>query len=379
MNALRMAALGLAALISTPAAAQSPTSAMEGVWQGTLGDQQIMACFNGNGVFYTTDDMELTLLLEEESGWQESGEYAEDDDRPFWQFAVRSDGMAFGTRQEGDALQETRLERVSHSVSNDYDSPCSSAAFMEPRLRGGSIGQNAAVFEGTSIVQYTFVPPAHFQAEGEDDFAAVNIRTFGLAPQQFYDREINAALKSILPEGNMGDAYADCFAWMADRGRDGDYSREIAPEMINERWLVASDSQGVYCGGAHGSYWTEYRVFDRNTGNEVNTRTWLSDAAFTPELSAYGQDSYVSRTATDAFREAVRPHLDPELMDGCVDAVMTATSWRIGLAEDGLALIPVLPHVVNACAGTVVLPWDAAEPFLSIDGQAVRLSLTPTE
>ena len=58
---------------------------------------------------------------------------------------------------------------------------------------------------------------------------------------------------------------------------------------------------------------------------------------------------------------------------------MDATGWDIGLAREGLALIPSLPHAATNCAETVVLPWAAAAPFLTAEGQAVRLSLEASD
>ena len=378
MNALRLAALAIAAFASLPAAAQTTDEPLYGVWEGMLGDSPILACFNGNGVFYRMDDMRLTMLIEEDGGWRQMGPGAADRDEsllPMWEMSDAIGDTLLGSWREGDAVQRIRLERREIVLADEYASPCSSEAFMAPRLRGGTVAQNAAVFDGTSIVQYTYLAPEHLREEAVGGYDAVQISTFAIPPERYYDNTINAALRAILPAGNMGDAHAECLAMVADRAINGDYGRHLEPELLTYRWLVALESNGVYCGGAHGSYWSERRVFDRNSGEEVDPASWLNEAALASELVESGADSYVYRTATEPFLNALRPYAGSAIGAECEEMQLSASSWNVGLAREGVAMIPILPHVASACAETIVLPWEEAQPFLSLEGQAVRLSM----
>ena len=271
------------------------------------------------------------------------------------------------------------MRRVEWSPLYDSAGPCESAAFNQLRFEGGRIEASPATLAGQG--DYTvlrYVPPSHWNRAGEVE--EIGIASFALPETRYGDRRINHALAFYLPRGDARDAFAECMADnVATHGVDGDFQQLVSPELITTRWLGVMEANSVYCGGAHPSHWQQRRVFDRNRGVEVDPSRWLNESALTRELYASGEDSDTFATVSVEFREAIRPHWLADADGECIDIVMEATGWDVGLARDGLALIPSLPHVATNCAETVILPWASAAPFLTAEGQAVRLSLEASD
>ena len=54
---------------------------------------------------------------------------------------------------------------------------------------------------------------------------------------------------------------------------------------------------------------------------------------------------------------------------GCRDMVRDRYGWNLGLVASGIAFMPELPHVAQACAETAVVPWAELAPFLTVQAQ----------
>lgn len=380
-------AVGIAALavsfFSAPVAAQDD-GGLRGVWQGTVGDQAVHVCFGGGddrGVYYYDTDRELVRLLNEEGDFFEAPPWGDATDT-VWNFRQITAEAAAGEWSDGARTLPVQLTRLAWTALDEYAGPCESAAFNEPRFEGGSITGRPGELGGAEYIIMTYVPPRQWQAQQDGGTAAVTISTFMITDNARdtwgNNRAINRHLTANLPAGDMTDQHAQCFAQnIATHGTDGDFTQEIVPELITARWVGAIESTGVYCGGAHPSYWQIRRVFDRNTGDKVDPESWLNDAGLNRELVEAGKDTFVYTTLTQPLIDAVVAYF-PDANEGGVEcaAIAAGTSrWQIGLQAEGLAFIPSVPHVYSPCAETVVLPWADAEPFLSVEGRAVMLSL----
>lgn len=368
----------LLALAATPAAAQH--DGLRGVWQGTVGDLPIHACFegdDGHGVYYYDRYMTLIRLITEEGVLAERVRYGEPGTAT-WQFSAVDAGRASGSWSDGERELPVTLRRLEWTAADEYTSPCESAEFIQPRLEGGSIERLPAMHGDHSYTVLRYVPPPHWRGENDTDFQPVSISTFALPEEQRGDALINFALAQQLPSGRTDDEFAFCFSSnIRAHGSDGDFQKGVMPEVITRRWLGLRETSGVYCGGAHPNYWEERRVFDRATGQEVDPDSWLNDAAAEREILASGMDSFVYTRLTDRFLGAIHPFWEEANDDiDCNSIVMDTPDWDVGLSERGLALIPRVPHVATPCAITVVMPWDAVAPFLSLEGQAVAAGFT---
>jgi hypothetical protein len=132
-------------------------------------------------------------------------------------------------------------------------------------------------------------------------------------------------------------------------------------------------SIGWSCGGAHPDNAAYSLTFDRRDGREVRLAHWLSPNAVTlPENG----DSGHSVRVTPAFRRLLlkRFLFDPQAAE-CRDPVAEEEYWTIALAAAGLGFAPQLPHVVQACADTAVVPFGELSEYLTPAGRtgAARL------
>ncbi|WP_160602921.1 hypothetical protein [Pontixanthobacter aquaemixtae] len=377
-------AILLAALTgATQVSAQETIGGMEGVWRGTVGEQPIHACFNDDtGVYYYDRHLRPIFLrpdgarFAERIGWDKETSAR-------WSITYSGADRVEGEWSDGERQLPIRLRAVPWTVADRHASACESQAFMGPRLAGGQIETEPATLGKAGYTKLTFVPPAHFSA---DD---LSIQTIALDGTRYGDISINYALAFHLPRGTIGDAYAECFARpMAFRGVDGYFHKFVEPELITPRWLGVIESNSVECGGAHPSHWQSRRVFDRNSGKEIEVTSWLSDQAMDREILAEDTpDADVHTTLNQRFVDVLLRHWQPitdsasederEHRDSCMQAAGEQSYWNVGLAaqSEGLAFIPSLPHVIAVCAETVVVPWGELAPFLTMEGRAAMLSL----
>jgi len=385
-----LAALVLAFCAVPVAAQDGDEGGLRGFWRGTVGDMPVYACFGGGderGVYYYDQHRQLIRLLNEEGvfseavGWRDPGDAS-------WVFSDIEGGMATGEWREGERRLPISLQRQEWSSRDGFGGPCESAQFNQLRFEGGSVDAYPAMLGEQAYTALRYIPPEHWRVENNEDIYPIDILSFALPEENYGDRAINHALAYYLPRGEVGDAFAQCMAGnIASHGVDGDFHQNAAPELIAERWLGLVESNSVYCGGAHPSHWLSRRVFDRINGVEVDPETWLNDSALNRRLLASGTDTSVYATIADDFMPVLLHHWEaPDADKGlehqahhtaCVSQAASVASWDMGLASDGngMAFIPRMPHVLTSCAETVNVPWSALEPFLTLEGQAVMLSL----
>lgn len=86
---------------------------------------------------------------------------------------------------------------------------------------------------------------------------------------------INRHLRDLLRA--RWESEITCAAGRSDSNtldRRGDF--KVRPVAWSNRWLaVRATESNRYCGGAHGSYTSDYRVFDLKTGRIANPDNWL--------------------------------------------------------------------------------------------------------
>ena len=385
---LAWAAAFSGSLLALPALAQgNGDDPLRGVWQGTIGTMPVTACFNGDddrGVYYYDRHKKL-IRLANEDGFLFESIGSNDPSGDGWRLSNLQGDSVRGEWQGGDRSLPISLTRRQWSASNQHDGPCQSAAFNDPRLSGGSIGEERASLNGHGYTILRYTPPAHF----DPDY--VNMITFALDPTSDEDEQINYLLTHDLSRSSLMGEAASCIARnIAVHGEDGDYSRQSAPELLTDRWLGVLVHSSSDCGGAHPSYSISRRVFDRRYGKEVELADWLNARALDrPTLSEDADVSVIASVGeeflslllaevaepTDASADQRRDY------DDCINVLRATKYWDLGLAADGsgMALIPYVPHVATPCAQTVTMSWAKLQPFLSLEGRAVMLSLAASD
>lgn len=348
------AALALAA----PAAAQDKP-AWVGVWEGRVGTSPVRLCIDvlgsdgrARGSYYYLSRLEPISLSDDDSegGWTEQA--AGSDETALWEFAEQTGARLRGTWRQDRRNLPFELAPVAWS-EGEWGGPCSSATFLEPRVRSPEFATEPATLEGWSFTRHVFVPPAHFAND-------VTIEAFSFANEQPGDAAINAVLAGYLPRGVLADEFVQCFSGaIASLGHDGYVEKTVRPMLVSKPFLAFDEANSDYCGGAHPNHWQVMRAFDRQSGEEIDLFDWLGEARID------GEDAVIA----DPVRELVFARWPAEEAE-CAEAATDTPYWSLGLARGGLIFMPDLPHVATACEARVTVEWRALEPFLDAEGRA---------
>lgn len=357
---------------------------LRGVWQGTIGTMPVTACFNGNddrGVYYYDRHKKLIRLSNEDGFLFESIGY-DDPSGDRWRLIALEGETLRAEWQGGDNRLPISLTRKDWSTYDEYDGPCESNAFMAPRLAGGRISEEHESLNGHGYTILRYTPPAHISSDN------LQVITFAIDPTRLEDGRINYLLAYDLPRASVEDEVGRCFAWStSSHGVDGDWHRTTSPEFLTERWLGVMVDNNLYCGGAHPSYWSERRVFDRQYGREVEPADWLNDRALVREQLSDGPDASLYATVGEEFLALLiakwpKPEGNEvgelDFYNECIGVLESNAYWDFGLAPDGsgMGFIPGMPHFASSCSDTVTLSWDELTPFLSREGEVVKVTLT---
>ncbi len=303
--------------------------------------------------------------LEEQIGWNsEPGAQ--------WRFAGATGTSVSGTWHDGSRRLPVRLQRAEWTPGEIWPQACASAAFVGPHLDGGDWQDEQSEFAGYGYTLRTFRAPPQL-IEQDSGYPLVEIVAFLIPETQPGDAAINAALAQY----ELPDDFTDCFAGMiAQRGLDGFWSLYAQPEVITPRWLGFRTSNENDCGGVHPNHWQDRRVFDRQSGSQVDATRWLGHAGTVRDPQAEAGTAYPQTSLTPALLELAIAHWpeasgnEVDLQD-CFEIVREGRGWNVGLAPDGLAFMPDLPHVGQVCAETLVVPWHELAPYLSDEGRVV--------
>ena len=351
-----------ALLLGAPVAAQEAPEWV-GVWQGRVGTYPVRLCIDvpgdgpARGSYYYLAHLEPIDLgqADGEGGWIEFT--PEDETAALWELAELSGARLRGTWRQGRRSLPFSLTPIAWRESGLYlDGPCTSAAFMQPRLGGGRIVNEPGRIAGLAYTVHRYLPAGHFA----DDVAAQN---FSFEPEQPGDAAIVEQIATLVPM--PGDAVDDdvwqCIAYgIAANGTDGSFEQSVEPRMAAGPYLTVELRSGTYCGGAHPDYYGGHLTYDRTTGEEVNVDDWIG----TPN-----DDGAVAVPAE--LRELVidRWPTDPDLAE-CRDVAAGETYWAIELRRTGLTFTPSFPHALQGCEVPVAVEWPDLMPFLDAEGRA---------
>ena len=190
--------------------------------------------------------------------------------------------------------------------------------------------------------------------------------TFALDGADPVVRRLNATMAEAL--AGEPPRWFECVSNALEQsGMEGEYSEELTPVMISQRWLSVSDRQGGYCGGAHPDASSSYRLYDMTNGAEADLHDWFSDRGFSRERPEGAGGDIV--TLTPALRNEIIGAWRPQ-QEECGPVIREAEYWTVGLTRDGMTFGPSLPHVVAACEEGWVLGFDRLRPYLTPEALA---------
>lgn len=360
--------LALAALLCAPATAQADSGSSEwaGVYRGTIGPYPVMACLDsagynqaGTGSYYYLKHLKpIPLLAEVAPGaWREraDGTPWDSKDGPIWTVTKAGKAGLTGTWSHKGKTLPIRMKSVPLASENPWRI-CADGAFYAPRVEPARFERQADRLGDFAFTRMIYQTPRQFAG-------SVAIAGFTYEPSRPGDARIIAELTGRLPKGTVDDEFIQCLGGaMGNRGSDGDYEEELVPHFASAAFLDVQVTMSDYCGGAYPNFGIWHRVFDRDTGEEVELSTWLSERAVR-------KTEYDSTEATEDLRTLAVSRWPDDVDPECKDSALEQSSWHFGLAPGGLWVSPSFPHVAAACETPVVVPWGEIEPYLSDAGR----------
>lgn len=350
----------LAPLIALAAvAAPVPPVELHGIWQGTVGNLPVRACFARResatfGTYYYLSQRRLIPLEAEEEGAGAS--YRETDSRdrsrPLWAIE-RADGDGLSARwTHGRRTLPVRLAPVART--DGEENPCGSLAFHQPRLEGVRTVSERASADGVTYSRIRLDHGSRFGA---------SVETFALDGTSAAVRRINSTLGQALA-GDPPEWFECLRTPLQWSPYEGGFDERLEPVMISSRWLSLVLQFDSFCGGNHPNSGQTYRTFDLASGSEIDLHDWFNERAV--EHRRFEADDEVFTTLQPAFRDFILNGwtADPD----CDDVVRSQEYWNIGLKRDRFVFSPQLPHVVQACSETFTLPLAGLGAFLTEEG-----------
>jgi hypothetical protein len=349
----------LALLVATPAAAQDAAPAWAGVWQGRIGTYPVRVCLDswgddvpGRGSYYYLSQLEPISLTDAGDGmWIERASGS--DNEAEWFIEQITGKVMRGMWRQGARTLRFELNPLTWS-EGDGGEACGSPEFLAPRLSTPRFRSDPAERDGLTYSRRTFIPPAHWRED-------VSVDSFLFQPEHPGDEAIVEFLRAQLPTGRVEDEFVQCLAGaISSLGTDGFYEHTLQPSMVSRAFLAIEESLGTFCGGAHPNHFTVTHTYDRQSGAVVDLFDWLGD-----QPSDGGPSPL-----PDALRELILSRWPSDMEEDCREVVTHGDYWSLGLAREGLAFTPDLPHAFAACEEAVTVEWPALAPFLDEDGRA---------
>jgi hypothetical protein len=364
-------ATGVLAIGSCARGADAPAPAWQGVWRGTIGALPVQACLDhrdyaDRGAYYYMSHLSIIALGRIDKGgagvtFSEAADSDTKDQGPLWVLSPARGGDLAGEWRFKTKTLPIRLTRL--AAADGDDGPCSSLAFSGPRVTPITITSKPAIKDGVAYTRLIASVGRQFDVTLES--FEMSGATSGATAA---DRRIDAILRKRLPERGQGSDYLDCtMGALGANGHDGAYSDVSTPTFITRRWLVSAETSATDCGGAHPSESLTSTVFDRATGDVVDLWTWFTPGAVTRHAPEGGAPA--AYEVAPPLLKAIVARWHGEDSD-CRQAFEDQTFWDVALTRQGFGFTPMLPHVAQACAEQVVLPYGGAAPFLNAAGRA---------
>jgi len=342
------------------AAASAPPDERAGIWEGTIGDLPVRACFAPRGwgalgsYYYLSRRRLIALDAEAGSGGTLRENDARDSGAPRWTIENAAAGRLTARWTHRGRTLPVRLSRI--APGNAEQDHCSGMAYHGPRLAGVRTVTARASLDGVEYTRITLDHGGRFEA---------SVETFALGGSGAAIDRLNNTLRQSL----TGDPpeWFDCIRAALERlPNEGGFDQRLAPTLISRRWMGVTEQYDHYCGGNHPNHGRRYRTFDLASGAEVDLHDWLNGAAVSRQRFE-GEDEEI-KTLVPALRTLILAGWTAE--GDCEGVVESTEFWNIGLRRDALVFAPDLPHVSQACGEEFVVPFARLQPFLTEQGAA---------
>ncbi|AMP00560.1 hypothetical protein CAter282_2713 [Collimonas arenae] len=331
------------------AVAGTDATQLAGVWQGKLGNADIVACFNQAGAdsssgsyYYVRHKTPIQLMQKTgQSSWMESGGTGS------WSLGTPENGHLDGTWRapKGGAPLALALTSVS---GGGTENACGSDAYNRalesfPALQIGKTQD----FEGKKYRNLRVADVVTIELQGSGD---------GLV-------KVNQKLRAILPRKaeDLADYFATRRRYLSSMGTATEDETSAEPVFWSSRWITVNFYRWAAGYGRNGIM-LDYRTWDLRTGDEIQLWDW-----------------FAPKSADGGLYRALPERLQKYLFKGvaidkeCRDGYKGEGQYRVSLTANGIEFWE--EAFGTGCEQDFVIPYAKLGPFLTSQGKAALRDL----
>ena len=334
---------------------------VQGVWQGTVGKANIVACFNQpsptqgsdrSGSYYFTR-YKKPIMLAKPNGktlWQELD--AKGNTTGTWSLGAPQGGKLAGTWTEPKSGKTLPLALTLLEAAGDREHPsCASDAY------------NLALedFPATKVSK-----PVAFEGKQYRNLQVGDTITVELLAQGDGIAKINAQLRGVLAKNkkDLEDYYATRREYLGRNGFATEDEVYAEPTAWAPRWVTMKFYRWAAGYGASGIS-IKFRTWDVKTGQETDVWNWFGASA---------SDGDDKAELPDRLRQALFKNVT-------IDAECKGTDYdgrgrfHLSLKPEGVSFWED-PNG-SGCENDFLLPYNKVGPFLTVKGRAALSDLLP--
>jgi hypothetical protein len=361
---LLLLAAAMLSLASSPAHASAEPDATLGVWRGTIGSAQIMACFvpyaiHDSSYYYLRHrtSIRLTHMDSPDSVWLE-GDAAKP--RVTWHL----------TLSKGGRLKGTWTDNVNQGAK-PYSVDLARLAFTTSRL-GDECGEEASTSYKAFNKPRGESEISHVQTFGDKTLVSVMKGAIAIVlPPNTRDASvIGHEAKSWLDEkvSNLYSCQFNFDSMKSEHSRAFHFRYRLYIQSRSPRWLVGTELGSKYCGDDNQVQSDQDAfVWNLDANIEINPWTWIANAkAGCPETCHNAPPS----TLHALIVKLTHPNPDnPE----CVQLVRDNDTYFTWPTSRGLVFAGVV-YASRDCDYKTEVPYDALQTFLTKAGKSAAKS-----
>ena len=396
----------LCLLLFTRANATNLDNKLDGVWQGTLGNNQlginqsankqsgnkkIVACFKVSaadtlGSYYELPtNFSVYVTGKNSDGFlQEDTDDKSDESSIFnWQFDYVSKGYIRGKRfnLKTNIVEYFNLRRAKKikPYNKDYNlnsTDCDQASYDQPRVN--------ALLKQAKSRQYQFNQNTYQKLSINSTKFSFKLNTVQLNSKTPAMRRINGQLKKDFER----DLSFDFSANDQYGTRSGHIESTKTISYWGENWISFHDTDDSYTGGAHGSNTQDYTTYSTQTGNIEDINLWFKKDYYEDKLNEYAETGEPSVIKKYVCKLQYENNCKNMLVDKLVrDKTCQANKSKPrctfddkddnligylivgGLRPAGIVFINQFDSATGSSYG-IVIPYKKIMPFLNQTGKA---------
>ncbi|WP_338524263.1 RCC1 domain-containing protein [Pseudomonas batumici] len=350
-----------------PAFGLSGLEARLGVWQGTIGTQEIMVCLQRPGgdaaYYYLKHGISISLTPTPDSAgaiWAENDVDADTDLSVKWSLDKVEGNTLTGQWSDVTGQRKLPIRLVRVETSGDPGADCGSSEANPART----------VFNAPRIAKLPV------KVDSPKGYARkISVMNGKISSVELMESTNGAIAFNRKMRAGLSEKLIDAFNCPSHTQLAGEYSDEIKIEWRAGAWIVLQESYTIDCGGAHGSDGLIFRTWNLKSGREVQPWQWVATMG-TDEKCAYLDCTHQPPDKlNDLILAAATRNKGGDECAESVNDYRKSGFYQVRPYAGGLIFTTDFPHVIRACDEDIAIPWAKVAPFLSPEGKKAMLSI----